>query len=133
MIRRTTEAAHLLSTARMRRWRIAASAPRLGRAATNQRPTVNAGWNRAIELAQHILDWRDPCDGFARKSPTIGVGADHLPVDVDRTPAHAGDNPSDLEAWVSGLDQNQILLRQKAFQDIDHFDLETLWLGPFED
>ena len=67
----------------------------------------------ARELVEHRLNGRDPRDGLGPELPSVGVGADHASVDVDRATAHARDHLGDLESGVRRFDEHQILMRPK--------------------
>jgi hypothetical protein len=79
------------------------------------------------ELVEHALDRRDAGDRLRAEDPAVGVGADHLAVQVDRAAAHARDDVRRVEARVvRRLDQDEILVGPEVLQDADDLDVELL-------
>jgi hypothetical protein len=99
----------------------------------SQGPAEDVVRQRPNEFRQHVLDGRDSSHRLRAERPAVRVRADHLPVDEDRTSAHACHDLGDLEPRMAGLDQDQVLARPEVAQDIDHLDVETLRTRPFED
>ena len=68
-------------------------------------------------------------DRFGAERPAVGVGADHLVVQVDRAAAHAGHGLRGFEPGGGRcLDQDEILIGAEVREDADDFDVELLGL-----
>ena len=81
---------------------------------------------RRLADVEHALDRRDPADRVLRERPAVGERADELFVDVDRAPAHAGDDSGLLESPPVDAREDQVLLRGVALEHADDLDVEPL-------
>jgi hypothetical protein len=116
---------------------VAADLPRCSRARRTALDRAGLGWERAErlpdpwidrtgDLGKHVLDRGDACDRLLTERPAVGIGADHLAIDVDRAAAHPPDRDRLLEDRVLGPDQDEILVRAELVQHVDDLDLEAL-------